>query len=195
MMNAKFYINIYMCVCTLYHLWQVLYLNFLPYRMDVDVTLNERIRLDRRCLEVAHLKYAVLATQKCYPDIAATPIPMHTNIADTLKEFTPQYYDAFQQTYSGKNGASAVVMNLHDSHYIQFEEHKCEYPGCKYVLVIDGNMKNRRDICLVKDAGSISYPGLPGQIKTGCTASPAFKSRFCEKHRVRSCSSPLTRGK
>ena len=34
-------------------------------------------------------------------------------------------------------------------------------------------MKNRRDICLARDAGAISYPGLPGHIKTGCVASPA----------------------
>ena len=48
-------------------------------------------------------------------------------------------------------------------------------------------MKNRRDICLAKDAGTISYPGLPGHIKTGCVASPAYKSRYCQNHKARSC--------
>ena len=67
-------------------------------------------------------------------------------------------------------------------------EHKCGFPGCKNVLVLDGNMKNRRDVCFAKDAGSIHYPGLPEQIKTGCVASPSFKSRFCHKHDVHSCS-------
>lgn len=66
-------------------------------------------------------------------------------------------------------------------------EHKCEFPGCKTVIVLDGNMKNRRDICFAKDAGSIQYDGLPGHIKTGCMASPAFKSRFCHQHTTRSC--------
>ena len=49
-------------------------------------------------------------------------------------------------------------------------------------------MKSRRDICYSKDAGSIQYPGLPGHIKTGCIASPSFKSRFCSSHDVHSCS-------
>ena len=43
-----------------------------------------------------------------------------------------------------------------------YAEHKCGFPGCKNVIVLDGNMKNRRDICYAKDAGSIQYPGLPG---------------------------------
>lgn len=49
-------------------------------------------------------------------------------------------------------------------------------------------MKNRRDICFAKDAGSVSYAGLPGHIKTGCMAPPAFKSPFCTQHKDRSCS-------
>ena len=48
-------------------------------------------------------------------------------------------------------------------------------------------MKNHRDICAAKDAGSIHYHGLPGQIKTGCMASPAHKSRFCVQHSPQSC--------
>ena len=66
-------------------------------------------------------------------------------------------------------------------------DHQCEFPGCKTTVVLDGNMKNRRDICFAKDAGSISYPGLPGHIKTGCVASPAYKSRYCQNHQARSC--------
>ena len=65
-------------------------------------------------------------------------------------------------------------------------EHKCDFPGCKNVLVLDGNMKNHRDICLARDAGYIQHPGLPGHIKTGCMATPAFKSNFCNEHSVRS---------
>jgi len=49
-------------------------------------------------------------------------------------------------------------------------------------------MKNRRDVCLAKDAGFIQYPGLPGHIKSGCMATPAFKSRYCSEHSVRVCS-------
>ena len=68
-----------------------------------------------------------------------------------------------------------------------YQGHRCEFPGCKNVLVLDGNMKNQREVCLAKDAGYVSYPGLPGRIKTGCMASPAFKSRFCPNHTIRLC--------
>jgi hypothetical protein len=61
-------------------------------------------------------------------------------------------------------------------------DHQCKYPGCKEVLVIDGNMKNRRDVCMAKDVGYIQYPNLPGHIRSGCTASPQFKSRYCHEH-------------
>ncbi len=48
-------------------------------------------------------------------------------------------------------------------------------------------MKNRRAVCLAKDAGFIEYPGLPGHIKTGCMSSPQFKSRYCKQHVTRAC--------
>lgn len=71
-------------------------------------------------------------------------------------------------------------------------EHRCKFPGCKNVMVLDGNMKNQREICFANEAGYVTYPGLPGRIKTGCMASPAFKSRFCAHHKIRSCK--LTEG-
>ena len=64
-------------------------------------------------------------------------------------------------------------------------EHTCKRPGCKEVLVIDGNMKNRRDVCMAKDAGYIQYLGLPGHIKSGYTLSPNFMSRYCQNHAQR----------
>ena len=48
-------------------------------------------------------------------------------------------------------------------------------------------MKNRRDVCFAKDAGYIEFDGLPGSIKTGCTATPAYKSRFCDQHVNQAC--------
>ena len=67
--------------------------------------------------------------------------------------------------------------------------HTCKFPGCSNVLVLDDHIKNRRDVCLAKDAGYIEYPTLPGHIKTGCMASPHFKSRYCKSHTPRACSS------
>lgn len=47
---------------------------------------------------------------------------------------------------------------------------------------MDGNQKIRRPVCMAVDAGFIQYPSLPGAIKTGCTRTPGFKSRFCDEH-------------
>ena len=55
------------------------------------------------------------------------------------------------------------------------------------MIVIDGNMKNRRDVCMAREAGYTSYETLPGAIKTGCMNSPDPNSRFCKLHRVRVC--------
>ena len=48
-------------------------------------------------------------------------------------------------------------------------------------------MKTRRDVFLAKDAGFIQFDGLPGLIKTGCTATPAFKNRYCTQHINQAC--------
>ena len=62
------------------------------------------------------------------------------------------------------------------------------FPSCGSVLVLDGNMKHRRDVCYAKDAGIIQFDGLPGSIKTGCpAATPAFKCRYCIQHKIQAC--------
>lgn len=53
------------------------------------------------------------------------------------------------------------------------------------MLVIDGNMKNRRDICAATEAGFIEFDGLPEAIKTGCQLSPAYNSKYCYDHSPR----------
>ena len=65
--------------------------------------------------------------------------------------------------------------------------HACSFPGCGSVLVLDGNMKNHRDVCYAKDAGFIQFNGLPGLIKTGCPGSPDFKSQYCAQHKPLAC--------
>ena len=76
---------------------------------------------------------------------------------------------------------------------IGFTEHSCTYPGCRDVLVIDGNMKNRRDVCMAKNVGFVEYSGLPGHVKSGCTSSPSYKSRYCLEHKSHTCN-PLPGG-
>ena len=64
---------------------------------------------------------------------------------------------------------------VHRFNAIFFSAHTCKFPGCQKVIVLDGNMKNRRHVCNAKDAGYIEYPGLPGRVKTGCMKSPQHK--------------------
>lgn len=55
-------------------------------------------------------------------------------------------------------------------------------------------MKNRRDVCYAKDAGYIEFNDLPGSIKSGCQATPAYKSRYCENHVNFACDSQQLTG-
>ena len=73
--------------------------------------------------------------------------------------------------------------------------HSCTFPGCGTVLILDGNMKNRRYVCYAKDTGYIEFDGLPGYIKSGCQATPAYKSRYCEDHINFACDSQQLSGK
>lgn len=56
-------------------------------------------------------------------------------------------------------------------------------------------MKNRRDVCMAREAGYTVYENLPSAIKTGCLNSPEPNARHCKVHRVRACnplpSSPM----
>ena len=73
--------------------------------------------------------------------------------------------------------------------YITFicAEHKCNFPGCNEVFVLDGNCKNRRDVCGATEAGYIEYSGLPEgcRIKSGCQLSPMHTSKYCIHHTPR----------
>ena len=69
--------------------------------------------------------------------------------------------------------------------------HKCTTLGCNSVLVIDGNLKNHRDVCLAKEAGFITFQGLPGKVNTGCPLTPELRSRYCYLHKPRVCTKPL----
>ena len=42
--------------------------------------------------------------------------------------------------------------------------HQCHVKGCHSVLVLDGNMKNRRDVCKARHAGYVNYEGLQGSL-------------------------------
>ena len=45
--------------------------------------------------------------------------------------------------------------------------HTCAVAGCKSVIVIDGNMKNARQVCSCADVGELYFDGIPGSILVG----------------------------
>lgn len=61
--------------------------------------------------------------------------------------------------------------------------HRCKEAGCGSVLVLNGNMKNSRDVCAAEHAGLWSmYCGLPGRVTTGCMETP---EQHCSRHKPR----------
>ena len=130
--------------------------------------LNDRMKMDRRRLEAAHLRFSTLLVAAQF-DLERK---IHSDSHITLSEIMPIFYDAFKKAF-----ASKLKYMLH-----VLKDHKCKFPRCGKALVLDGNMKNQRDVCMAKDAGFAEFTGLPGKIKTGCTHTPAFKNRFCESH-------------
>ena len=65
---------------------------------------------------------------------------------------------------------------------ILLEGHRCSVNGCGSALVLDGNMKNHRDVCAAQEAGYAEFNGLSGKVKTGCPNTPQLKSRYCPAH-------------
>ena len=59
---------------------------------------------------------------------------------------------------------------------------RCDVPGCGDVFILDGNMKNSREVCLATHAGYAKFSGLPGRVRTGCPNTPGHKSRYCSLH-------------
>lgn len=144
--------------------------------------------MDRRRFEAAHLKYAALQFAASYPDVIPPgSLTVHCDIRDSLMLVTPLIYDAFKAKYAGMclspyKAANITIVIVHTC-----TAHACSFPGCGTVLVLDGNMKNYRDVCFAKDAGFIEFEGLKGSIKTGCSASPDYKSRYCVNHKNHAC--------
>jgi hypothetical protein len=122
-----------------------LYLLYTNFR-----NLKKRVKLDRRRLEAAHLKYAFLITATNYHGLFSTSdMAVYPNIQETLQRITPKYYSGFQTRYFGKEsiGFQHTQLYVHVHEYTSLG-HSCTFPGCGTVLILDGNMKNRRDIVL-----------------------------------------------
>ena len=112
--------------------------------------LRTRHKLCRRRLEDAHIKYAILCTVSHYEDVFVKDDMV-------VSKFTSKYYSGFQARYSSIDNnndssllhllymafRSIVVFSISPLYYIG---HACNFSGCGSVLIMDGNMKNRRDM-------------------------------------------------
>ena len=59
--------------------------------------------MDRRRLESAHIRYAMLRVTQWYPDdLSVAQLVFHSNPSLTLLEFTPIFQKLFHGTYSGR---------------------------------------------------------------------------------------------
>ena len=45
-------------------------------------------------------------------------------------------------------------------------DHRCDRAGCGEVIILDGNMKNSRQVCFATEAGHTEFNGLPGTVQT-----------------------------
>lgn len=51
-----------------------------------------------------------------------------------------------------------------------------------WLCSLDGNMKNARQVCMVKDVAELRFSAMDGSIVVGCQNTPARGSRFCSEH-------------
>ena len=62
-----------------------------------------RVRLDRRCLEVAHIRRAIVTVSTWYPnDINLSSICFLQQLDETLSQLNSLYHDLFHKLYSSK---------------------------------------------------------------------------------------------
>ncbi|XP_044174053.1 uncharacterized protein LOC114970138 isoform X3 [Acropora millepora] len=71
---------------------------------------------------------------------------------------------------------------FHEAFLKKWGGHSCEVPGCNDVLVLDGNMKNARQVCSCRDIGELQYAGMEGTVVVGCQNTPGKGSRYCHIH-------------
>lgn len=58
--------------------------------------------------------------------------------------------------------------------FTNYLEHSCQTPGCRNVLVLDGNMKNARQVCMLKDAGELHFSTIQGTVQVGKLQSDSY---------------------
>ncbi|XP_067032305.1 uncharacterized protein [Acropora muricata] len=58
--------------------------------------------------------------------------------------------------------AQAITGKFHNAFVQRWGDHTCNQPGCESVLVLDGNMKNTRQVCSCRDVGELKFAEMDG---------------------------------
>ena len=124
---------------------------------------NEKSRtsLNRNLLEVEHFRYSLLHFFERH-GLSANDVFVSHNLDETIKMNIDACRDMFN-TFSNA--------------------HKCDVPGCNTCLVMDGNQKNTRRKCAMKEV--FEYHSELGEefiMKTGCPETPLMASTYCSIH-------------
>ena len=70
------------------------------FNSDIDSTSMDRLQLDRRRLEEAHMKFCILDVFKRYPQAFST-WKISTSLQQNLNNIIPHYFSVFSAKYAG----------------------------------------------------------------------------------------------
>ena len=99
-------------------------------------------------------------------------IDLSTRYGFTLK-FDPQDIDVSIANH---------FEELHNLINMKWKDHKCEVPGCRSVLVIDGGLKPQRKVCAARTAAIFQHKHSGVETLIGCTTIPVPGEQFCSLH-------------
>ena len=87
----------------LHHTVNLFVLHTCSQQLQAESDVMNRLQLDRRRLEAAHLRYAVLNISSQFNLFTGdhAHITLESDIYQTLKEFTPAFFKAFTSKYAG----------------------------------------------------------------------------------------------
>ena len=122
--------------------------------------LERRVELCRKRISDAYNLFCYLEYCQRYQ------IPNHqiikNDIDDSIMEHKEEMMSAFRERWT--------------------VNHKCDRPGCKTALVIDGGLKPHRNICGAKTCGVRVFATAGVTVMTGCPSIPQPNTKFCFDH-------------
>ena len=123
---------------------------------------RKRNPINRKLLEVAHMRYSLIMFFERH-NVNIDELNMYVEIDESIRVNLEKCKRLFSE-FSDK--------------------HKCSIKGCGYCLVFDGNQKNTRRQCAMKNVYN-HHPELGKEyiLKVGCPETPLVASTFLEGQR------------